>query len=203
MRWQRPRRHTTGCARFLHPPRIAGISRRRALTRIALLICAGLAPAASGCGFLALIFKGENQQTMREIGVCDDLASDFPSEIPSVVELRTDKAGVTRYRALSLGGSEVEPQWVPAPNPHGNAPGWVQAGNFLKMDFQPPLQSVLKPDSSIYLAYAAAEAHSTTEQAQLGTINKTFGPDFGSFRWNGRAYRYATMHKLPCLPPPQ
>jgi hypothetical protein len=202
MRWQRTRQHLRGCVRFLYRPRTAGASRRYALAQLALM-GAGLALSASGCGFLALVFKGENQQTLREIGICDDLGSDFPSEIPSVVELRTDKAGAIRYRALSLAGSQVEPQWVPAPDPHGNAPGWSQAGNFLTMDFQPPLQSVLKADSSIYLAYAPAAAHSPTEQAQLSTLDRAFGPDFGSFRWNGRVYRYSTMQKLPCLPPPK
>jgi hypothetical protein len=202
MRWQRPCRHREGRARFLSPSRTAGASRRRALAQLAL-IGGGLALSTSGCGFLSLIFNGEDQKTMRQIAVCDDLGTDFPSELPSVVELQTDKAGITRYRTLILAGTEVEPQWVPTPDPHGNASGWAQAGNFLKMDFQPPLQNVLKSDSVIYLVYAPTEARSPTEQAQLSTMDRAFGPDFGSFRWNGRVYRYSTTQKLPCTPPPK
>jgi len=73
---------------------------------------------------------------MRESNVCDDLGAEYSSKIPLLVELRTDKAGTTRYRSLSLSGTEMEPQWVPMPNQHAGATGWLQAGNFTKMDFQ-------------------------------------------------------------------
>ena len=84
-----------------------------------------------------------DSQTMQEANVCDDLGSEYSSKIPLLVELRTDKAGITRYRALSLGGTDMEPQWVSIPNPHAGATGWLQAENFTKMDFQPPLQPAL------------------------------------------------------------
>ncbi len=167
------------------------------------LMCGGLALTTSGCGFLSLIFNGEDQQTRRETEVCDDLASEFSSNVPSLVELRTDKAGTTRYRSLGLGGTDVDPQWVPMPNRHADAAGWLQAGNFIKMDFQPPLQRALTPDSVTYVAYAPADARGATEQDQLNALNMAFGPEFGSFQWNGRVYRYSAVHKLPCLPPPQ
>jgi hypothetical protein len=82
-------------------------------------------------------------------------------------------------------------------------PGGHRAGNFIKMDFQPPLQHALTPDSVTYVAYAPAEARDDTEQEKLNTLNLAFGPEFGSFHWNGRVYRYSDVHKLPCHPPPQ
>ena len=83
-----------------------------------------------------MVFNGENSQTIQETKVCDDLGAEYSSKIPLLVELRTDKAGATRYRALRLGGTEMDPQWVPMPNQHADATGWLQAGNFTKMDFQ-------------------------------------------------------------------
>ena len=127
----------------------------------------------------------------------------YSSQVPSLVELRTDKSGTSRYRALRLGGTDVDPQWVPMPNQHADATGWLQAGNFAKMDFEPPLQRALTPDSVTYVVYAPADVRDATEQGQLNTLNSAFGPEFGSFRWNGRVYRYSAVHKLPCLPPPQ
>jgi len=167
------------------------------------LMCGGLALATWGCGFVDMVFNGENSQTMKEANVCDDLGSEYSSKIPLLVELRTDKAGITRYRALSLGGTEMDPQWVPTPNQHADASGWLQAVNFTKMDFQPPLQPALTPDSSTYVAYAPADARGETEEGQLKTLNSAFGPESGTFHWNGRVYRYSALHKLPCHPPPQ
>ena len=188
--------------RFLHGVRVASTSRRSALMQLALM-CGGLTLATWGCGFLSLVFKGEDQQTLQETEVCDDLSSGLAAEVPLVVELRTDQAGTTRYRDLSLGGTEVDPQWVPIPNQHADAAGWVQAGNFTKMDFQPPLQRALMPDSVIYIVYAPADARDAAEQGKLNALNSAFGPEFGSFHWNGRVYRYSAMHKLPCRQPPR
>lgn len=145
------------------------------------LMCGGLTLATWGCGFLSLVFKGEDQQTLQETEVCDDLSSGLAAEVPLVVELRTDQAGTTRYRDLSLGGTEVDLQWVPIPNQHADAAGWVQAGNFTKMDFQPPLQRALMPDSVIYIVYAPADARDAAEQGQLNALNSAFGPSLGAF----------------------
>jgi hypothetical protein len=202
MRLRRPRQHLSGCARFLHGLRVAGTSRRSALMLLAPM-CGGLALATWGCALGALAFKGDYQQTMRDAEVCDGLSSEVPTEVPSLVELRTDKSDTTRYRALRLGGTEIDPQWVPIPDQHADATGWIQAGNFTKMDFQPPLQRELTPGSVTYVAFAPEDARDAPEQAQLNALNFAFGPEFGSFRWNGRAYRYSAVHELPCLPPPQ
>jgi hypothetical protein len=192
----------SGCARLLHRIRLASTSRRSAIIQLALM-CGGLALATWGCGFLDMVFNGENSQTMKEANVCDDLGSEYSSKIPSLVELRTDKAGTTRYRDLRLGGSEIDPQWVPMPNQRTDATGWAQAGNFIKMDFQPPLQHALTPGSVTYVAYAPADARDETEKGQLNTFTLAFAPESGTFHWNGRVYRYSAVHKLPCHPPPQ
>jgi hypothetical protein len=191
----------SGPTRFLHRIRLASTPRRSGMIQLAL-VCGGLALATWGCGFLDMVFNGENSQTMQETKVCDDLASENSSEVPLLVELRTDKAGSTRYRELGLSGKEVDPQWVPMPSRHADASGWLQAGNFTKMDFQPPLQAALTPGSATYVAYAPADARDATEQGQLNTLNFAFGPEFGTFHWNGRMYRYCIVHKLPCLAPP-
>jgi hypothetical protein len=202
MRLRRPRQPMSGCAGFLHGLRVADTSRRSALMLLAPM-CGGLALATWGCALGALVFKGDYQQTMRDAEVCDGLSSEVPSEVPLLVELRTDKAGITRYRALRLGGTEVDAQWVPLPDQHADATGWIHAGNFTKMDFQPPLQRELTPGSVTYVAYAPDDARDAMEQAQLNALNFAFGPEFGSFRWNERVYRYSAVHELPCLPPPQ
>jgi hypothetical protein len=192
----------SGDARLLRRIRLASTSRRSAIIQLALM-CGGLALATWGCGFVDMVFNGENSQTMKEANVCDDLGAEYSSKIPSLVELRTDKAGTTRYRDLRLGGSEIDPQWVPMPNHHADATGWAQAGNFIKMDFQPPLQHALTPGSVTYVAYAPADARDETEEGQLNTLNSAFAPGSGTFHWNGRVYRYSAVQKLPCHPPPQ
>jgi hypothetical protein len=100
----------SGRTRFLHGIRVASTPRRSAIIQLALM-CGGLALATWGCGFLDMVLNGEDSQTMREANLCDDLGSEYSSRIPLLVELRTDKAGTTRYRDLRLGGTEVDPQW--------------------------------------------------------------------------------------------
>jgi hypothetical protein len=179
----RLRQHLSSCARFLHGLRVASTSRRPALMQLAL-ITAGLALTTWGCGFLSLVFKGEDQQTLREVEVCDDLGSEVSSQVPSLVELRTDKSGTSRYRSLRLGGTEVDPQWVPMPNQHADATVWLQAGNFTKMDFQPPLQRALTPDSVTYVAYAPTDALDATERVNLTrsiwTLDRSLGASAGT-----------------------
>lgn len=134
---------------------------------------------------------------LRKDEICDDLTT----EIPLLAELRTDKSGKTDYRGLSLTGNDIEPRWVAMPN-QGDATGWQVANNFMKMDFQPPIQPLLKADSINYIAYAPDPAQDATEQDQLNALTVAFGPSFGTFRWNNRTYRYAAVQKLPCFPQP-
>jgi hypothetical protein len=130
--------------------------------------------------------------------VCDELSQ----EVPMLVELKTDTAGTTRYRELSLVGSDLDPEWAAMPNQDTQGGGWKLATNFTKMHFQPSLQGELTANSIAYVAYAAADAHDVTEQDQLNALEIGFGPAMGTFTWNERAFRYAVVHKLPCFPPP-
>jgi hypothetical protein len=130
--------------------------------------------------------------------VCDELSQ----EVPLLVELKTDTTGTTRYRELSLVGSDLDPEWAAMPNQDTKSGGWRLASNFTKMHFQPPLQSELTANSTAFVAYAAADAHDVTEQDQLNALEIGFGPSTGTFTWNERAFRYAVVHKLPCFPPP-
>jgi hypothetical protein len=130
--------------------------------------------------------------------VCDELSQ----EVPMLVELKTDTTGTTRYRELSLVGSDMDPEWAAMPNQDTQGGGWKLATNFTKMHFQPSLQGELTANSITYVAYAAADAHDVTEQDQLNALEIGFGPAMGTFTWNERAFRYALVHKLPCFPPP-
>lgn len=143
--------------------------------------------------------EGSYEAAMHRGEVCDDLAT----EIPLLTELQTDSKGATRYRQLSLGGPDLEPQWEAMPNRDGSAQAWRTANNFTKMDFQPPLQDALTPDSTTYVAYAPAQVQNATEQNELNALVEAFGPHFGTFQWEGRLYRYAAVHKLPCFPAPK
>jgi hypothetical protein len=130
--------------------------------------------------------------------VCDELSQ----EVPMLVELKTDTTGTTRYRELSLVGSDLDPEWAAMPNQDTKDGGWKLASNFTRMHFQPSLQNELTANSIAYVAYAAADAHDVTEQDQLNALEIGFGPAMGTFTWNERAFRYAVVHKLPCFPPP-
>ncbi|HEY2524656.1 MAG TPA: hypothetical protein VGI29_06330 [Candidatus Binataceae bacterium] len=170
-------------------------SRPSIFIRFALL-SGVIALAAWGCGFLSLIFNGEDPKAIQGAEACDQLSSGPVSELPMLVELRTDKNGVTSYRDMRLGGSDVDPQWIPTR-------GWVPAGNFMTMGFQPPLQSALAPGSVTFVAYAPSNPLDDAEQNQLHELDSVFGPELGTFRWNGRVFRYSVIHNLPCGPPPQ
>ena len=130
--------------------------------------------------------------------VCDELSQ----EVPMLVELKTDKSGTTRYRELSLVGSDLDPEWAAMPNQAAKDGGWKVASNFTKMNFQPSIQGELTADSISFVAYAPADAHDVTEQDQLNALEIGFGAATGTFTWNERSFRYALVHKLPCFPPP-
>ena len=74
------------------------------------LLSGVIALAAWGCGFLSLVFKGEDPQAIQETEACDEISSGSASELPMLLELRTDKNGVSLYRDLRLGGTEVHPE---------------------------------------------------------------------------------------------
>jgi hypothetical protein len=178
------------------------VSRPSIFIRFALL-SGVIALAAWGCGFLSLIFNGEDPQAIQEAEAYDQLSSGPASELPMLVELRTDRNSVTSYRDLRLGGSGVDPQWIPTRDAKADAGGWVPTGNFMTMGFQPPLQRALAPDSVTFVAYAPSDPLDDAEHNQLHELDSVFGPELGTFRWKGRVFRYSAIHNLPCGPPPQ
>ena len=198
MRRQPPSAH----ARLPRIGPLRHVSRPPIFIRSALL-SGVIALAAWGCGFLSLIFNGEDPQAIQASEACDQLSTGPVSELPMLVELRTDKNGVTSYRDMRLGGSDVDPQWIPTQNARADACGWVPAGNFMTMGFQPPLQRALAPDSVTFVAYAPSDPLDDAEQNQLHELDSVFGPELGTFRWKGRVFRYSAIQNLPCGPPPQ
>lgn len=129
---------------------------------------------------------------------CDELEL----EVPGVVEVRKSPAGTPEYRELRLGGSPDEPQWAPILDKDTAAGGWRPALNFMRMNFTPPLDGLLPPSGSAYLAYAPTEPRTEVEQDRLVALTVDFGSGVGTFGWNGRIYQYAVASKLPCFPSP-
>ncbi len=121
-------------------------------------------------------------------------------QLPPLIKLKTDKLGTTLYRPVTPSSLRSDPRLTAIMNQSGNG-GWRLAGNFTTMNFKPPLQNVLVPRSITYLAYAPAEVRNPAEHAEVDALNQNFGPNTGTFDWNGRAYRYAAVHQLPCAPP--
>jgi hypothetical protein len=158
----------------------------------------GVASLAEGGAVAAHQSHADKNMPPPDSDVCDELSL----EIPMLVELRTDATGVTRYRELSLGGADLDPQWEAMPNQDTKDGGWKLASNFTRMNFQPPLQSELVANSISYVAYAASDARDATEQDQLNALAIGFGSNMGTFTWNERSFHYALVHKLPCFPPP-
>jgi hypothetical protein len=121
--------------------------------------------------------------------------------LPPLIELRTDKLGTTLYRPMIPAPPPSDSQVTAVMNQMGNS-RWRLAANFTTMNFQPPLQRVLLPSSTTYLAYAPVEARDPSEHAQIDALNQSFGPGTGTFDWNGRSFRYSAVHQLPCARPP-
>ncbi len=123
-------------------------------------------------------------------------------QLPPLIELKTDKLGTTLYRPLTPNGPRQSDPQVTAVVNREQDRGWKLAGNFTRMNFKPPLQNVLVPRSVAYLAYAPAEVRDPAEHLEVDALNRNFGPKTGTFDWNGRVYRYAAVHQLPCASSP-
>ncbi len=127
----------------------------------------------------------------------DEICDTGGRQLPPLIELRTDKLGTTLYRPMTPIGPQSDPH-VTAIVSQSENNGWRLAGNFTTMNFQPPLQNELVPRSITYLAYAPTEVRNPTEHAEVDALNQNFGQNTGTFDWNGRTYRYAAVHQLPC-----
>jgi len=124
---------------------------------------------------------------------------------PSIIEFRTDRTGSTQWRELGLGGSANSPRWTVVAAAAKDTPpgGWSPASNLGHMDFNPPLKTSSTPGDDSFLAYAPASSITAIERDQLTSLVLDFGPAAGTFQYNGRIYKYATLTKLPCFPVPQ
>jgi len=94
------------------------------------------------------------------------------------------------------------PQWQALAGEQSDAAGWRQLSNLRTMSFEPPLQQSLRDGKPNFLAYAPAEPRTASERDQLVALTADFGAGLGTFQWNGRAYAYTLVHRLPCFPGP-
>jgi hypothetical protein len=130
---------------------------------------------------------------------------------PAIIEFRPDQNGVTQWRELGLGGTGNAPHWTvvsaatgATANAKDIAPGgWSPATNLEHMEFKPPLKTSTKPGLSTFLAYAPDVALADVERDELASLMLDFGPVVGTFKYNGRGFRYSTLNKLPCFVVPQ
>jgi hypothetical protein len=129
---------------------------------------------------------------------CDELQL----EVPGTIEFEVADDTPTAWRELQLGGSTDAPQWQAVTSEHSDAAGWRPLANLHTMLFVPPLQQGLRNGKRNYLAYAPAEPRTSIERDQLVALTADFGAGLGTFQWNGRAYQYTLVNRLPCFPGP-
>jgi hypothetical protein len=189
---------------------------------------AGLVGKAIGDSVEAgTMVKHGNDQDPEETEVMDQTAfdeSDFSSTsaknpknadkcnelelvTPAIIEFRNDHNGVPQWRELGLGGSADAPRWVELAALYGStankdvAPGgWAPANNLDHMDFTPPLKTSPGFGDSTFMAFAPALALASVERDELTSLILDFGPVVGTFRYNDRVFKYATLDQLPCFP---
>jgi hypothetical protein len=129
---------------------------------------------------------------------CDDLQL----EVPGTIEFRVVDESPAAWRELQLGGSADAPHWLAVADAQSDANGWRPVANLHNMSFAPPLEHGLRQGKPNYLAYAPAEPQSDIERDQLVALTSDFGAGMGTFQWNGRAYQYTLVNRLPCFPGP-
>jgi hypothetical protein len=129
---------------------------------------------------------------------CDELQL----EVPGTIEFHVTDDIPTAWRELQLGGSTDAPQWQAVASARSDAAGWRPLTNLHTMRFAPPLQQALRDNKPNFLAYAPAEPRTSVERDQLVALTADFGAGLGTFQWNGRAYQYTLVNRLPCFPGP-
>lgn len=130
---------------------------------------------------------------------------------PAIIQFHTDQAGTTQWRELGLGGSADSPRWTvlaELPDKAGNvkdvAPGgWAPANNLDHMEFNPPLKTSARPGYISFMAYAPDSPLAPVERDELASLALDFGPVIGTFKYNGRMFRYSMRDRLPCFPVPE
>jgi hypothetical protein len=137
-------------------------------------------------------------ETAEEDERCDELEL----EVPGTIEFQVADKSPTAWRELQLGGSTDAPQWEAMAGEQSDAAGWRPLVNLQTMRFAPPMQQALRGGKPNYLAYAPADPRTSTERDQLVALTADFGAGLGTFQWNGRAYQYTLVNRLPCFPGP-
>jgi len=146
--------------------------------------------------------EADMREDIRENG---DSCEQLEAEAPGVIEFRKSGGGAPEYRelALGIGDSLDDAQWTPITIKGDADGGWRPAGNFLHMNFSPPLSSGLIPESSsTFLAYAQSKFISQADSDRLAAMTANFGKPAGTFTWEGQYYHYVVTSTLPCFPPP-
>lgn len=132
----------------------------------------------------------------------EDRCDELELEVPGTIEFQVADNSPTEWRELQLGGSTDAPQWQAIAGDQSDAAGWRPLVNLHTMGFAPPLQQGLRAGKPNYLAYAPAEPQTSVERDQLVALTADFGAGLGTFQWNGRAYQYTLVNRLPCFPGP-
>jgi hypothetical protein len=130
--------------------------------------------------------------------LCQMMAISHPDM--TLVELRKNGAGAPEYRELHLLNSTNEAHWTPAISSETGPDGWIPAVNFLKMNFNPPLNAEIPDAGSCYLAYVPT-AIDPSNPSQSAELKLPATGDVGTFSWAGRVYQYTVARTLPCLSP--
>ncbi|MGH7987498.1 MAG: hypothetical protein ACREQX_14565 [Candidatus Binataceae bacterium] len=170
---------------------------------ISMIALAGCWMAAAPLASTVMSMAGSIGRSTPITHANEDTAQDLECDLtnpawPSLVELRTDKAGTTIYRPLSLSGPGLNLQYEDVDAPASTTGDWRLASDFAKLHFAPPLRPALGVPSTTYLAYAPATAQSPIERRQAASLQHDFSPVLGTFDWDGRVYRYALVRQLPC-----
>lgn len=158
------------------------------------------AGAINAAGYAAEGKSG--QDGTMDAGEEEERCDELEIEVPGTIEFQVADNSPTAWRELQLGGSTDAPQWQAVAGDKSDAAGWRPLTNLHTMRFAPPLQQALRGGKANYLAYAPAEPRTSVERDQLVALTADFGGGSGTFQWNGRAYQYTLVNRLPCFPGP-
>jgi hypothetical protein len=172
----------------------------------------GLAPLALQAGEMAGVGAinvagsaaegNSHRNTTMDAAEGEERCDELQLEVPRTIEFQVADDSPTAWRELQLGGSTDAPQWQAVAGEKSDAAGWRPLVNLHTMRFAPPLQQALRGGKPNYLAYAPADPRTSIERDQLVALTSDFGAGLGTFQWNGRAYQYTLVNRLPCFPGP-
>ncbi|HEY6393971.1 MAG TPA: hypothetical protein VIX12_01065 [Candidatus Binataceae bacterium] len=164
---------------------------------------ASVAPAAVGAAGVMTASSVDNATNKDMPGTrddredrCDQLARVTPG-VEEVQELKDGSIETRQWRLVVVNGA---PQWALSPSKAGRADGWEPKPGIAKLNFNPPLPSLLSANKPVFLSYAPSQSSSITDSELMTSVSETFGPNSGMFQWRGRVYGFTLVGKLPCFP---